>query len=248
MTLVRLDDLKLTTQDALYFDFDGVLAEIGPDPDAIRLIPETAADLKRLSDALGGAVVLLSGRDVRDLAARTTPDVWRAGGHGLEILSPHQTPPAAPPGPPAAILAALEEILKTDGVRLELKGPVAAIHFRAAPEMELACIEAAEHASTLADNYVVQAGKMVVEVKPDTAHKGTALRRLADTLPFAGRRPIMLGDDTTDEDAMAAAQDLGGLGVKIGDGVTVARLHANTPTDVRAWISREANRLTNNPA
>ena len=74
-----------------------------------------------------------------------------------------------------------------------------------------------------------QPGKMVVEVKPDAAHKGRALRRLAGAPPFAGRRPVMFGDDTTDEDAIAAAQDLGGLGIKVGHGATAARLRAPDP-------------------
>jgi trehalose 6-phosphate phosphatase len=133
--VTRLEDLELTAQDALYLDFDGVLAEIGPDPDAVRLNTSTAEDLSRLSTALGGAVVLLSGRDVRDLASRTTPQVWRAGGHGLETIAPNEIPPPTPPGPPTTILDALDEVLQTPGVRLELKGPVAALHFRAAPDM-----------------------------------------------------------------------------------------------------------------
>ena len=61
--------------------------------------------------------------------------------------------------------------------------------------------------------------------------------------PFAGRRPVMLGDDTTDEDAIAAALALGGLGVKVGPGATAARLHAADPRQVRAWLAREADRL-----
>ena len=81
---------------------------------------------------------------------------------------------------------------------------------------------------------------MVVEVKPAAAHKGTALRRLAAAPPFAGRRPLMLGDDTTDEDAIAAAQDLGGIGVKVGPGPTAARLRALDPAAVRAWLARES--------
>ncbi len=81
---------------------------------------------------------------------------------------------------------------------------------------------------------------MVVEVKPAAAHKGTALRRLAAAPPFAGRRPLMIGDDTTDEDAIAAAQDLGGLGVKIGQGLSAARLRAPGPPAVRAWLARES--------
>ena len=81
---------------------------------------------------------------------------------------------------------------------------------------------------------------MVVEVKPATAHKGEALRRLSGMPPFAGRRPLMLGDDTTDEDAFAAAAALGGLAVKVGPGASAARLRAADPAAVRAWLTREA--------
>jgi trehalose 6-phosphate phosphatase len=125
-------------------------------------------------------------------------------------------------------------------VRLELKGPVAALHFRAAPEAEAACLAAAEAAAAAAPGHVTQAGKMVVEVKPAHAHKGRTLRRLTALAPFAGRRPVMLGDDTTDEDAFDAAQALGGLGVKIGPGPTAARLRAPDPAAVHAWLLREA--------
>jgi trehalose 6-phosphate phosphatase len=125
-------------------------------------------------------------------------------------------------------------------VRLELKGPVAALHFRAAPDAEGACIAAAKAAAAEAPGHVHQAGKMVVEVKPATAHKGSALRRMMERAPFAGRRPVMLGDDTTDEDAIAAAQALGGIGVKVGIGPSVATLRAPEPAAVRAWIAREA--------
>ena len=82
---------------------------------------------------------------------------------------------------------------------------------------------------------------MVVEVKPDTA-RTRAARCAAMTAPppFAGRRPVMLGDDTTDEDAIEAAQALGGVGVKVGPGDSAARLRAPDPAAVRAWIDREA--------
>ena len=92
-----LDGLALSANDALFLDFDGTLAELGPDPDAIAIPAGTAADLGRLAARLGGAIVLLSGRDLRDLAARTPATVWRAGGHGLETVAPGQPLPA-PPG------------------------------------------------------------------------------------------------------------------------------------------------------
>jgi trehalose 6-phosphate phosphatase len=138
------------------------------------------------------------------------------------------------------VLAPLRALAALPGMRLELKGPVAALHYRAAPEREAEAVAAAVVAAGSAPGLVHQRGKMVVEVKPADAHKGRALRRLADRPPFAGRRPVMLGDDTTDEDAIAAAQDLGGCGVKIGPGPTAARLRAPDPAAVRAWLAREA--------
>jgi trehalose 6-phosphate phosphatase len=236
-----LDALRLGPGDALLLDFDGTLAELGPDPDAIFPAPGLDAALGRLAHRLDGAVALLSGRDIRDLARRTPATVWRAGGHGLELLAPLALPAETPPPHlPDVVLAPLRAAAGTPGVRLELKGPVAALHWRAAPAAEAACRAAAEAAARLAPGLVTQAGKMVVEVKPAAAHKGTALRALAAQPPFAGRRLIYFGDDTTDEDAIEAALALGGLGVKVGPGESAAPLRASDPAEVRAWLEREA--------
>nr|WP_245242937.1 trehalose-phosphatase [Pararhodobacter sp. SW119] len=237
-----MDALRLTARDALYLDFDGTLAEIGPDPDAIMLSATTLAALTALAARLGGALAVLSGRDLRDLARRTPDSLWRVGGHGLEVLPPGATIPPAASAPSGSFMDALLPLAVIPGVRIEVKGPVVAIHYRAAPEAEVACLEAAKAALDLAPGYSVQSGKMIVELKPQGADKGAALRRLASLEPFAGRRPIMLGDDTTDEDAMRAARALGGIAVKVGEGESVADLRANDPAAVRAWIAREAER------
>jgi trehalose 6-phosphate phosphatase len=240
MTLGDLGALRLTGRDALFLDFDGTLAEIGPDPDAIFIPEATAAAIERLAGRIEGAIALLSGRDVRDLARRTPAGVWRAGGHGLEIVAPGGPLPQPPDPPPEPVLAHLRAAAVRPGVRIELKGPVAALHYRAAPEAGADCLAAAEAAAAAVPGHVMQAGKMVVEVKPAEAHKGRTLRRLADHPPFAGRRVIMIGDDATDEDAIEAAQGLGGIGVKIGEGPSGARLRAPNPAAVRAWLEREA--------
>ncbi|HVG49431.1 MAG TPA: trehalose-phosphatase, partial [Rubellimicrobium sp.] len=240
MSLGDLDIFRLGPGDALFLDFDGTLAEIGLDPDAIWLPERTHRDLEMLARYLGGALAILSGRDLRDLARRTPAEVWRLGGHGLEVLPPGMEPPIATAGPPHAVLARVQQVVGRPGVRLEVKGPVIAIHYRVAPEEELACRAAAEAAAEAVPGYVMQAGKMVVEVKPAEAHKGTALRHLLGAPPFAGRRPVMLGDDATDEDAMSAALALGGAAVKVGLGDSVAPLRAPDPESVRAWLAREA--------
>lgn len=239
-----LDGFRLETGDALFFDLDGTLAEIVPDPDAVGLDAATAEALGVLAQGLGGAVALISGRDIRDLAGRTPAGLWRAGGHGLEICAPGEAPAPMPAPPPEAVLAPLRAVEAAHpGVRVEVKGPVAAVHYRAAPEAEAACLAAAEAAADAAEGHVRQAGKMVVEVKPDTAHKGRTLRRLAEAAPFVGRRPVMFGDDTTDEDAIEAAQDLGGVGVKVGDGASAARIRAADPAGLRTWLRAEAARI-----
>ncbi|WP_424931185.1 trehalose-phosphatase [Amaricoccus macauensis] len=243
MPLDPLDTLSLTRNDSLFLDLDGTMAEIGPDPDAIGIDAETTGALRVLAEKLDGAMVFLSGRDVRDLASRTPDFAWRAGGHGLEIVAPGAEVPERPGPLPDEVLAPLRAIEEVDGVWLELKGPVAALHYRAAPDRGDACIAAAERAAGLGTDLVFQPGKMVVEVKPAHAHKGVALRTISGKPEFAGRRAIMAGDDTTDEDAIRVARELGGLGIKVGDGETAATYHAPDPAAFRAWLRREAERL-----
>jgi trehalose 6-phosphate phosphatase len=244
VSLGDLAGLRLDGGVALFLDFDGTLAEIAPDPDAVALDEEAARALDALAVALAGAVALVSGRDLRDLAGRTPPGLWRAGGHGLEILAPGDDPPPSPPPAPAVVLAPLRRAAAAPGVRLELKGPVAALHWRAAPEAAGACLEAAEIAAAALPGWVAQAGRMVVEVKPEAASKGRAVAALMARPPFAGRRPAVLGDDATDEEAMEAALALGGVAVKVGDGPTLAALRAPDPAAVRFWLAREAIRLS----
>ncbi|MEM9740672.1 MAG: trehalose-phosphatase, partial [Pseudomonadota bacterium] len=85
-------------------------------------------------------------------------------------------------------------------------------------------------------DYKLQSGKMVFELKPSAANKGKALARLMAQSPFLGRQPIMVGDDTTDEDAMRVAAELGGFGIKVGEGESVAQHRLSNPREVFAWL------------
>jgi trehalose 6-phosphate phosphatase len=243
MSGMPLSALELHSGDALFLDLDGTLADIRDDPDAVAIPPETVAVLRTIGVSLDSAIVVLSGRDIRDLAKRTPDFVWRAGGHGLETIAPGEPVPDPPEPPPGPVVAALREAERHEGVWLELKGPVAALHYRAAPEAEEACVSAARAAVARGDDLVLQRGKMVVEVKPAHAHKGEALRRLCRRAEFSNRRPIMVGDDTTDEDAMSVAIELHGVAVKIGAGETVATIRMADPAALRAWLAAQAERL-----
>jgi trehalose 6-phosphate phosphatase len=98
-----------------------------------------------------------------------------------------------------------------------------AVHWRTQPEAEAEARAAiADLARTLGPGYRVQDGKAVSEIVPGAAHKGDGIRALLTIPPYAGRRPIFVGDDVTDEHGFAAVGALGGCGVKVGDGPTTA--------------------------
>lgn len=65
---------------------------------------------------------------------------------------------------------------------------------------------------------------------------GAGLRALLHRPPFAGRRPVVVGDDVTDEDGFAAAAELGGYGIKVGDGPTLAAYRLDRPDDIFGWL------------
>ena len=220
----------LKAGDALFLDFDGTLAPIVDDPDAAAMSAEMRAVVVEAHSVLGGALALVSGRGVDDLASRAPEGVVLVGNHGRRARGVEW--PEASPAPDG--LAEALEALATDEVVFERKGAVFALHYRAVPERGDALER--DVMAALPDGYRMEHGKRVVEAKPEGASKGEAVRRLMEMKPFSGRRPVMIGDDTTDEAGFAAAQELGGLGVKVGEGYTCARERLGASEDVLAAL------------
>jgi trehalose 6-phosphate phosphatase len=84
--------------------------------------------------------------------------------------------------------------------------------------------------------FTMMPGKMVLEARAVGFDKGAALRAFMQEEPFAGRTPIFIGDDRTDEDAFRAAQELGGVGIKLGPGETAARMRIANVASVHALL------------
>ena len=226
----------------LFLDFDGTLAPLQDDPDTVRLPDDGVETLLALKEILGGALVLISGRDIRDLSSRTPSELWRAGGHGLEICEPDILP-ASQVGPAPQDLIDRAEAIVTpiSGARIEYKGPVLAIHFRQNPTAEGQLLESLSTVARETPGYKAQHGKMVIELKPERANKGKAIAEMMTYSAFTGRRPVMIGDDTTDEDAMRVATQLNGFGIKVGEGETCAEYRFSNTEAVWDWLRRLVN-------
>ncbi len=106
----------------------------------------------------------------------------------------------------------------SSGILIEDKGYSVALHYRLAPHAERYIFDsvAAIRADLPEAPIEVLNGKFVVEIKHEGFSKATAVRALMKEPPFAGRRPIFLGDDVTDETVFAIMADIDGIAYSVG--------------------------------
>lgn len=269
--LADIDDARHWTW---VLDFDGVLAPIVDHPDDAVPGPgawDAVAELAEVCE-----VAVLSGRPLDDLAARfgtVPPDVLLIGGHGSEAGTPDGQRVALTDLDAAT--ASLDEVEAdvrallgdTPGWLVERKVTSLAVHHR-----RVSASDQARHLDDLQalldgacerpPGFVRLEGKAVVELKAAGVDKGRALAwidevsadratRLPDAPPI---RPLVLGDDVTDEDAFVAANAVGGEGVLISEVplATAARFRLRDPSRVvtllRAARSGLGARPTPGPA
>jgi trehalose 6-phosphate phosphatase len=231
-----------TRNHAIFVDFDGTLVDIAVTPDAVVVHDDLRALLRALGDDLDGALALLTGRTIGSVEALLHGAIENiAGLHGFEQrLGDITTRALDNVSAIAAAAAEARAVLSADArpVRIEDKTAGLALHYREAPEAGAAVRRFAE---TLAEKHGLSLieGKMVVELTLGVRDKGDALRAFMDVAPFAGRAPIAIGDDRTDEDAFAAAEALGGFGVLVGPPKpSAARYRLDDARAVAAWLEQ----------
>ena len=240
LSLPRVSDLSHV---ALFLDLDGTLVEITEHPGQVEVDPATIRLLGDLSRQLDGALAIISGRAIEDIDRLFHPLVLPvAGVHGLmhrdadgRMQSMRIDPAAIGPAE-----RALERALgPTPGILIEEKPGAIAVHYRAHPELEEVCYEAASAAAREGGLELIR-GKMVFEVKLKGASKGTAIAAFLREPPFRGRVPVFAGDDVTDEDGFAVVDAAGGYSIKVGNGTSRARWHTGSAAELIGWLGELA--------
>ncbi|MFT3777513.1 MAG: trehalose-phosphatase [Ottowia sp.] len=235
----------LSARHALFLDFDGTLAEIAAQPQAVRVHADVVPSLRALHAALGGALAIVTGRAMADadhfLAPLRLPVACEHGAHIRASDGHVGTTPALDLAP---VLEALRPLVaRHPGLLVEAKRTGLALHYRQAPHLEPLCVQALTRVLNGVPGAELLRGKCVLEIKPAGPSKGRAIGDFMRRPPFAGRMPLFMGDDVTDEAGFAAVQALGGLGVKVGEGATQAHARIGAPADVRAWLRSSAQAL-----
>jgi trehalose 6-phosphate phosphatase len=237
---------------ALFLDCDGTLVDIAPTPSDVRAPPGLAELLARLSKGLGGALAVLTGRQLAEIDALLAPvQLIGAGVHGAEMRTAKggAITRVATALPRSLVDEVIRVVDKLPGVIAEPKGPGLAVHYRLAPHLQVA-LEAALRAllTQYPEGLVLHPGRKLFEIIPAGHSKGTALETFARLPDFIGRRPIMIGDDMGDIPAFAAARRLGGAGLRVaGEQFGHDKVELQSPARVLDWLERLADRLAERP-
>lgn len=235
-----MDESNVTPERAaLFLDFDGTLVDIAPRPEAVVIPPGLPELLLRLAGRLDGALAIVSGRPIEQIEAFLPVPLPMAGDHGATL----RPVPGGPlqrlelPTPPASWQAEVEVLAAAHpGALVEPKEHGFVLHYRLAPEAGAPARALLD--ALIADNgdFVMMPARMAWEVKPTAVSKATAVAGLMARPPFAGRQPVFVGDDVTDEAGMAAARAAGGIGLRLQDSF-------GTPERLRAWLAQLAGEV-----
>ncbi|GGS16221.1 trehalose-phosphatase [Actinokineospora fastidiosa] len=233
-------------------DYDGTLAPIVEDPENARPLPESVHALRALAGLHETTAAVISGRALRDLAtlSRLPSEVHLVGSHGSEfdVGFVHAIDADA---------RRLHRRLEADlailvegepGVQLEIKPASIAVHVRRAePDVAARVLDAVRKGPCTWDGVHVTEGKAVIELAVLQTDKGHALDVLRHQA--GATATVFVGDDVTDEKAFARISGPD-LGIKVGEGVSLAGYRIDDPTTVatvlaflleerRAWLYGE---------
>ena len=235
----------------LFFDVDGTLAPIAPQPTLARVPDSTRRTLAALVAMPAVIVGLVSGRAARDAKRLVGVEgVWTVGNHGAELIAPNGDVTVDPDvsryaESMARTAQSLEPLLSPiAGVVLENKTWTLSVHYRAADERVLPGLR--EIVEDVAEKHGLRVtdGKKVIEIRPPIRiDKGTAIEQLTQNLGGLASDASVLfaGDDVTDEDAFRFLREHHphAVTICIGHGAdTAAEFTLRNTEQLRALLER----------
>lgn len=227
---------------AVFLDVDGTILEIASTPQDVYVPASLKIVLTELCTRLDGALALVTGRSIADLDRLLNPLRFCAAGiHGCERREAS-----------GCVLRPMVEQQMLDGARarlsqlarqfpellLEDKGAALAVHFRRAPHLQIVVRETLSRiVAELGPQFMMQPGKCVLEIRPARWTKGSAIDAFMQLPPFAGKTPVFIGDDLTDEEGFAYVNRRGGLSIRVGSpSVTRAKYWLEDVAEAAAWL------------
>lgn len=230
---------------ALFLDFDGTLVPIAATPDSIVVPPQLIPLLQDLQSLLGGALAIISGREIAALDQFTAPlRIACAGAHGAQRRDALGRQFELRPGDVTAVTEVCRQLAaEHPALFVEPKQSGVALHYRCDPALEPLCLRTMEALSANLPQWVLLRGKFVLEMLPMGASKGQAISAFMQEPPFAGRLPIFVGDDLSDESGFSAVQAQCGIAIKVGPGTTAARHRLESVQAVYEWLQTACAQL-----
>jgi len=228
----------------LFLDVDGTLLDIAPRPDEVEVKASLLDDLAAVEDASGGAVALVSGRPIAELDRLFRPLRLAASGvHGAELRR-------RPEGDIVSLTNgrlgdhAWRELCRLltefPGSYAENKGVSFAVHYpdpgTDVGHLKQALLLLMRRIAKPDEPLQVIEGHAVFELQLRGFDKGRAIRRFMKLPPFAGRRPVFIGDDRIDHAGFDTALKLGGLAYSVGIEVPGLSGRFSGPDAVRQWL------------
>jgi len=239
---VLIRDYRSAGRRLLLLDYDGTLVPLEARPERAAPDRRLLGLLERLASDSANELVVLSGRD------RHTLEGW-LGHLGIALVAEHGGWTRRPGGhweSPFPLRSDWKQTLRpilekymdrTPGSAVEEKDFSLVWHYRNA-EPDLARIRVHELRDTVTNltahlDVSVFEGQRLFEIKDASVNKGTAVEPWLQgrNWPFI----LALGDDHTDEDLFAVLPEEA-YSIRVGFGLSRARLYVGSPPDVRRML------------
>jgi trehalose 6-phosphate synthase/phosphatase len=228
-------------------DFDGTLAPLVDRPEDARATERARAAIERLASLDDTRVAIVSGRALESLGDVATPPAGTllSGSHGVELQLDAGGVQLDLRDGELAKLERLGQIVEhvaadSPGAWIERKPAGLALHTRRLPTTEGAALQqdAREQVAAELVGITVRTGKAVLEFAVRESDKGESLNRLRQHV--GATAVLYIGDDVTDEDAFATLES-SDVGVKVGQGKSLAAHRVRSPEEVAEVLERLAD-------